>query len=102
MPTRNDSQTAKAPRRSHRPANDKRPGPVFHVVHVQPEQRSEAELAIPRLQSLSARLVRVTPVLASIARAQSIWIIDGRLGKEWERLARMADELLEQIQMQLV
>ncbi len=76
-------------KRRRRAAVGKAPGEVFHVVRAQP--------AVPALAFLVAELASVAPVLDLIRRAQSLWFIDDRLAKDWQRLSKRADVLLAQL-----
>ena len=101
--THSDSLPAEAPaiRRPRRIATDKRPGPVLHVIQAPPERKLEAEVPQPRLDFLTGKLDRVTPVLETIARAQAFSLFDERFAREWLRLSQKVDRLHAQIRAQV-
>jgi hypothetical protein len=78
--------------RSRRRADDRRPGPVLHVVHALPG-RPAAEPAGPRLDYLIEELAKVGPILESIQYAQAFEIRDIGSAAAWEQMSKTAERL---------
>ncbi len=101
--THGASLPAQAPAIPHprRIANDKRPGPVLHVIHASPDRKRDVQAPQARLDFLTSELARVTPVLETIAQAQAFNLVDERFAREWLRLSRKVDKLHAQIRAQV-
>jgi hypothetical protein len=94
------SGTAAAPRSRPHIATAQRPGPVTHVVLASPARR-ETKAAEPKLNTLIAELASVGQILDAAERAQSFEIVDRRTGALWQRLARRAEDIREDIEARL-
>ena len=101
--THSGSMPAQAPaiRRPRCIATDKRPGPVLHVIQAPSERKREAEVPQHRLDLLTGKLDRATPVLETINRAQAFSLFDERFGREWTRLSQKVDRLHGEIRAQV-
>lgn len=80
-------------RRARRPAPDRRPGPVTHVLKAPPRPPPPAGQAA----DLAAQLARLAPVLAEIERAQAFQFLDDRHEADEQRLLERAAALAREL-----
>lgn len=92
-----DGQATSLKSRKRLVAAEQRPGPVVLTRSAVASLPPQPEVAAPSSEALGVRLEQITPILAAIQRAQTVWFIDDRDEVQWRRLSVRADKLLRQL-----